>query len=234
MFSVKSDRTAVELPDHKLVFFAAPKVASSSIKKMLYQVQTGEEFPERHPDGSKTRIHGDFSPTVKFLDVGHGKYKKWAKITLVRDPVERIISAYANKVVNLGVLKEKHTAPEVLEKFGLHPAPSLGYFARNIDKYRLVSRSVNHHTAPLTAFLGHDLGYFDVVFKFDQLPMLVDFLSDHTGTEAILPPATNKTKPGETFRDIGVQARKSLLNHCAGDYALLRDFYTPRSFRGEK
>lgn len=227
METYKNKATAVELPEHKLVFFAAPKVASSSIKKMFFELFFDQPFEAINPDGSMYRIHRDFSGSRRFHAVAQGKYDDWTKITLVRDPVERLLSAYSNKVVDVGMLSEKWLDPKAAENLGVKMNPPLYYFVRNLDKYRILSRSIWHHTDPFTCFLGHDLGYFDRVFSFMELPDLVDFVSNHTGKKAILPISTNSAKTKCSFSDLGIEAKKSLLTFCAGDYALLRDYYKP-------
>ena len=227
MYKFFSNASAVELPAHRLVFFAAPKVASSSIKKMLFEIHFGKPYRERNPDGSKYKIHADFSRTRRFLEIPQDKYKGWTKITLLRDPVERVISAYANRVIDLKILSHKHVDPELMRTLGLRLDPDISYFMKNIDKYRVLSRPIWHHTNTFTEFLGHDLGYFDHVFKFDELDRLVGFISAHTGMNAVLPASTNHSKTRKSLADMELEARQSLLTYCAGDYALLKAYYAP-------
>ena len=229
MYKFKPDRSAVELPAHKLVFFCSPKTASSSVKKMLYEVFHDKPFKDHHPDGSKYMIHKDFSPTPRFLEIPEGKYDGWTKITLVRDPVERIISAYCNRVLDLNIISPKHIEQNQMDKYGLEYQPPMHKFMRNIEKYRMVSRPVWHHTDRLTSFLGHDLGYFDKVFKFGEFDKMVGYISEHTGHEAKLPASTNRSKSKRSFESLGENAKQSLLNYCAGDYALLKSYYSPPS-----
>lgn len=223
----QSNGSAVELPEHNIVFFSAPKVASSSIKKMLYEVIFGHRFKVVQPDGSRLKIHGDFSGTKRFLEIPKGKYDSWIKVTIVRDPVERIISAYTNKVFDLSLLTEKHVKREALDRLELSFDPPLDYFLKNLERYRILSRTVMHHTDPFTVFLGHDLSYFDHVFKFNQLKELEAYISDRTGVAAKLPQPTNRSKVKFHFEALDVQAKKCLLNYCSGDYALLKGYYNP-------
>lgn len=229
METYKNESTGVELPEHKLVFFAAPKVASSSIKRMFYEHSHGQPHPAKNSEGNRFRIHRDYSPTRRFLSIPEGKYDDWTKITLVRDPVERLLSAYANRVVEMKVLSEKFEDDSAFEKLGVQKNPPIHTFVRNIDKYRILSRPVLHHTDPFTAFLGHDISYFDHVFTFNQLAELVDFVWAFTGKKAVLPKSTNSVKVKTKYEVLGSEGRKSLLNFCAGDYALLKDYYKPPS-----
>ena len=229
MDTFKNIATGVELPDHKLVFFAAPKVASSSIKRMFYEHRHNRPVPEKNEDGGNFRIHQDFSSTRRFYSIPEGKYDGWTKITLVRDPVERLLSAFANRVVEMKILSEKFIEAKEFEKLGLKMNPPVFHFVRNLDRYRILSRPIWHHTDPFTAFLGHDLDYFDHIFAFNQLAELVDFVSVFTGKKATLPKATNGVKVKSKFEELGIEGRKSLLNYCAGDYALLKDYYKPPS-----
>jgi len=205
------NKTAVELPAHKLVFFAVPKVASSSIKKMLFEVVHGVPFQAKNPDGSNFRVHQDFSPTWRFQEIPPNKYEGWTKVTLVRDPVERVLSAYANRVLDLNILSEKWVERDALDRLELSYDPPIDHFLKNITKYRLLSRPIWHHTNPFTAFLGPDLGVFDHVFTFDQLDALVAFFAARTGIALELPPPTNSSKTRLLFSALGRQAQQNLL-----------------------
>lgn len=227
MYKFFPNASAVEVPAHKLVFFSSPKVASSTIKKMLYEVHFRKSYSDMNPDGSRYLIHNDFSRTKRFLEIPKGKYEGWTRITLVRDPVEKVISAYANRVAHLKVLSQKQVDPDLLHALKLRPDPEMHFFMRNIDKYRVLSRPIWHHTNAFTEFLGHDLNYFHHVFKFNELDKLVAFISNHTGENAVLPEPTNRTSKKHRYENLGYAARQSLLTYCSGDYALLKGYYAP-------
>jgi chondroitin 4-sulfotransferase 11 len=84
---------AIVSPRHRFIYFYIPKVASSSLKrnlsKNLFQMDTGK------------RVHFMFFDEV--IDVKRGDYQHFFKFAFVRNPWDRVVSCYADKILHADV-----------------------------------------------------------------------------------------------------------------------------------
>ncbi len=210
----------------KLAFYAVPKTASTSIKRMLYHVKTGSEFQERDENGKRQTVHARLCPTRYFMQINHKRYRDYTRFCLLRDPVQRIISAYGQRVVDSKELSRDAINPEAAKALGVNHDPGIDEFMIKLPEYRVLSGPVRHHTNPFTHFLGSDLAYFTHVYKTEDLPELVEMVAQKSGFDAKMP-HKNKTKSKKrSFDDLSKRAKRSLLRFCAGDYALLKGYYS--------
>jgi len=90
MLNSYSDNINLYLSGHEVLFFNVPKVASSSIWSYCAQVEKGfktENF---------SQIRSIKLPTIKSSEIN--KYPKVRKIAFVRNPFDRVVSCYRNKI----------------------------------------------------------------------------------------------------------------------------------------
>lgn len=150
------------LPDYGVFYGAVPKVACTSIKRAFFALENDREFEPFKVNGRIRNIH-DLYPTRPFDQLPQDRVSGLRRLALVRDPLDRFLSAYSNRV-------HKHKAlswwrfGEQLEKFGLAPDPGFEEYLDYFDKYRQASHDIYHHTLPMTFFLGSDPGYFDKLY----------------------------------------------------------------------
>ena len=155
----------------KLVFYPVPKNANSSFKKLFVELLSIEkdylflddEIPMYKKDKYKLEPNKNYwlwsflPPKPEFtmmpssLDV--------IKIAVVRDPIERFLSAYNNRVnwhkdINFNNLSMKDVVKRLKEK--------------NFD---------NQHFLPQTFFLGNDPNYFNYLTKMPSIDGLVDYIN---------------------------------------------------------
>jgi hypothetical protein len=145
--------------EHNVCFFPIPKTASTSIKVML--------FPQEAKNGKP--LHKD-NPAVNFNKTRHTQFKNWKKLAVVRDPIERVISCYRNKIVNAHQLFIDFS---ILRNFNmLSENPTFDEFVEKIELYSVASRAVKHHIQPTTFFLGSDSKYFTRLYKISEIAQL--------------------------------------------------------------
>lgn len=177
---------AITVWRYGLCYFPAPKTANTTIKHALHEVKTGQSFQsEMMPDGSRKHIHNVYK-TPKFSSVNHEKVRNLLRFAVIRDPIERLLSAWSNRVVYHGELSEKKTSAEVIRDRELVLNPSLPEFIERLEDYRAIKGSIRVHTDPLVDFLGMDAAYYHLLFDIRGLPSLARFLGIMTGREVTL------------------------------------------------
>ena len=194
------------------------------MKLAFYKLNHGEDFdPEKLEAPNKT-LHGGHFKTRAFYRLNHAFYEDFSRIAIIREPAKRIMSAYWDRVVRLGELAESAIDMDLARALKVAPDPGRGEFIRKLPAYRLLSKSIKHHTDPFTFFLGHDMRYFTDVVKIGKLDTFAAQVEALTGREFKIPHANgqNATPPSLTMNPA---ARRSLLAYCAGDYALLKGYY---------
>ena len=138
----------------KLAYFPVPKVANTSIKHALHQASHGDPYTgEISEDGARIHIHKKYKTSFwknSFID----ETERFVRFCIVRDPVDRLLSTYRNRVVHYKELSTDKIKPEVFQEYGVSPDPSIDEFIANLETYWKVSSSVHIHAAPLVEYLG--------------------------------------------------------------------------------
>lgn len=214
------------LSDHGIAYFAVPKVASSSIKLALYNLQEGRNARQfADPDREIHYVMRTHALRRRDLEEC-GEY--W-KFTVVRDPVKRLLSAFGNRIVHHqdntrgklnGVRRRLLSLPRT-------PAPD-DFFPR-LWRYMAASGALRHHFQPVASYTGTDLSKYDAVYPIERLADLERDLSERTG-QSVKFPRLQAFGPKLRFSDLSEAAAKAVLYHARRDYELLSDFYLPPEF----
>jgi hypothetical protein len=175
---------AMILDTFQLAYYPSPKVACTSLKTALYRLENSQDWQDFRIDGKTIYIH-DHIPSDAFepLEVQKSHYFKFA---ILRDPIDRFLSAYQNRVVDFGELSAEHIASHP-ELEGLPLSPTISEFVENLERYRSISPSIRHHTEPQHVFIGSDLSYYDRVFRFEEVQEIPEILYRITGIKFELP-----------------------------------------------
>jgi len=226
------------LPHFKCAFFSVPKIASTSLKNSIFEINNGFKFASiaqrMKQNGRKNSgtphfgIHQIYITGVFNIDE-FKHYRNFVKFTVIRDPLERLLSAYSNKVIFYKALEQPRVAQQ-LEYKGLDTNPDLNGFVLNINHYRQYSLPIRHHTEPISSFLGDRLNRFHRVFKIEKMENVVEFLSQSLGTVIDIP-IMQTGGPKFSVSDLDKKALKAATHFCALDYQLVRDYYEPPVLR---
>lgn len=164
----------VHLFNHRYSYLSVPKCSSTSLKFLFFEIENGRPFEPYTENGTHWHIHNAAYPFVPFEDLPHDRIAGHRRVCVVRDPVSRLLSCYANRVVARGDLNTLDLSPE-LRAMGVVEAPDIATFIRFLPEYRALSPVVAHHSEPLSHFLGRDPAYFDRIFNTGQVD---DFVAD--------------------------------------------------------
>lgn len=215
------------IPCCKLAYFPIPKIACTSLKHTLFEINNG--FYLRNPDqetrpkkkNRKCSIHAIYR-TAKYSEKEHTELNEYKSFAVIRDPMQRILSAYSNRILHHRALKKPAVVAALKEK-QLPLNPDINQFIMQIGQYRDVSNEILSHTRPLRYFLGKDLSRFDRIFTIQQMPEVARYLSETVGKEICIP----------RFQTGGEKQNLEMLTHeafdklrelCKPDYEIARDY----------
>jgi hypothetical protein len=224
--AVREAVVPVILTKYRLAYFPVPKVACSSIKHLLYLLEHGKNF-EKYIDGAgkKHNIHNAVYPSLNASEDDWSCADNLHRIAVVRDPVDRFLSAYHSRVAHFKELSDSKIDLGKAALLGVGPDPDLNHFIDGLELYRILSGSIKHHTDPQTSFLGHSLDYFDRVYKFEELDTLQADLRERTQQPVVLPHMLKTTATENP--SISAKRIRKIVEFYSGDYALLKGLYSP-------
>lgn len=217
---------AVLADDLPVTYYPIPKSGTSSVKYALMSLSS------RHgaladPD-NQVHDHLFTSWVDPFVPVYDGL---GGKFTVVRDPLERLLSAYSSRIRDVNVLKRSSAKVEMLKAFGLPADPDLDTFILNVEKYSASSWEIQFHVASPRHFVGSSLFLFDHVFRFEEMDKVEAFLSSVSGRKITIPKlqaARSKVSPS----NLSPAALAKAMRFCRYDYAFLVDYYDPARWGG--
>ena len=207
------------MPRIKLAYFPVPKVACTSIKEFLYEIGYGRPYaPTERKDGTRIYIH-QIIKTEEFDTLDLSRMDGFHRIAVVRDPIERFLSAFGNRVIYHRELSVDRAGP-ALARLGLPADPHLDAFIEHFAGYRAAVPSIRHHTDPAVAFLGTNPTYFTRVYRFSELAALAEDVRKLTGVTVQMP---RRQTGGPKFARSALSPRQTarLQEFYAADYAFL-------------
>ncbi|RJS91787.1 sulfotransferase family 2 domain-containing protein [Salinisphaera sp. Q1T1-3] len=152
-------RSPIVLQDYNLAYYPVPKCACTTVKEALYL----KKYGENHRSLAKS-IHRMLPSTT--LPEGRLPSTGMTTVAVVREPLERLASAYRHIIVRSRSLERFYDRGDLR---GLDPAPDMSGFVSNIEAYCEISHQIRHHVRSFTDFLGHDLSFFDYLIPMEQL-----------------------------------------------------------------
>jgi len=196
-----------------------PKIASTTIKCAIYEIETGEKF---NIEEKGIHVHSYMKKNNK-SDISSCEHR----FIVIRDPVKRFLSGYKNRVVYHRQLSEPFVKDRFKDLYWKIPhfSPGLGQFIENLETYLLV-RPMFHHLSPISDLIGrNNLHYFTHIYKFEDLLQFESELSRLLGKEVTF---GHMQAGGGTFHvnDLNRKQMKKVIKYYREDYKLLKGFYS--------
>lgn len=210
------------LDQYRIAFFNIPKVATTSIKNVFYRIENGHPFDPANHDGR--HIHQVLGSGAGVSEEAFEQYRDYWKFTVVRDPVKRILSCYANRIAHHNDLGRNFKVSLKLRLRGLPPRPSLERFIMDLERYRKYSRNIEHHSDSVATFIGADPARLDAVYPIERLADLADELGRRTGHDVAMP-HEESGGPKIKVSDLSERSYRKLIEFTKHEYELLKDFY---------
>jgi hypothetical protein len=170
----------VHLHKHKISYISVPKCGSTTLKHALFHFENGCDFRPFVTNGNNRHIHNTAYPFKPFNQLPHNRIKDYDRIAIVRDPIARMTSCYANRVIKEGDLDEIEIPPDLYAR-GVRRRPEFPRFVDLLRDYRAISPLIAHHTEPLAFFLGRSSTWFTRLFPLEQLHACADWITSRTG-----------------------------------------------------
>jgi len=218
----------VKLKGTDLIYFSIPKTACTSLKQAVLgwnepefaQVfpahdETGRLLPREFRGRQYFHVH-EFYPSIYFRPrwyVSPGMRGRW--FCVLRDPLERLLSAYGNRVIHHRDLEQD---PAAVEAAGLSLHPDVDEFVMKLEAYTRVNRRIYDHVRPVHHYLGPVARRFDRIFTLRQLSDLAAYCADAGAPLEV--PYLQTGGPKIPLSDLSQKAQTKLRRYYALDYLL--------------
>src|SRR5215204_3870755 len=154
----------------RLAYFPVPKVACTSLKSYFFRINNRADFTRfKVGDRHVTIHHVPGYAEEAFRPEFRDRFSGYERIAIVRDPLDRLTSAFRNKVAKARLLERDADAVRLCQIEGLASDPDLETFLLNVERYARLSTEIKHHTISQRHFLGEDLGFYDRVFRLEDV-----------------------------------------------------------------
>ena len=205
-----------------LIFFPIPKVACTSLKVLFYQINNSVEWRD-------TRLaYGQVHTLPGYGSLSYGAtnlsdYGSFERIAVVRNPVERALSAYrdkARRVVLSGTVSETK-----LKSAGLPLEPNPELFFSEIEQYFECAPVIREHMRPFSYYLGENIGEINRVFRLEELDKLAEFVGQCLGKPIEMISSNSSKNSVNAPKPVSEKALQMAADFVNEDISYLSEYY---------
>jgi hypothetical protein len=218
---VKSeDARLINILDSKIGYFPIPKVACTSIKEFMYQVENQAAFS---PQGKDVHVHAYFGKRLSGKKLASYEFC----FVVIRDPIKRFLSAYSNRVTHHKELSRDFISseyPQYAEQLPFFD-PNMEIFIDHLEEY-LQIEVIKHHIEPVSEHIAAThLHQFSKIYPLENISSLECDLSEILGRDVKF----GRSQTGGrkiSLGELSLIQMKTLIDYYKEDYQLLSEFYT--------
>jgi hypothetical protein len=218
---VKSeDARLINILDSKIGYFPIPKVACTSIKEFMYQVENQAAFS---PQGKDVHVHAYFGKRLSGKKLASYEFC----FVVIRDPIKRFLSAYSNRVTHHKELSRDFIFseyPQYAEQLPFFD-PNMEIFIDHLEEY-LQIEVIKHHIEPVSEHIAAThLHQFSKIYPLENISSLECDLSEILGRDVKF----GRSQTGGrkiSLGELSLIQMKTLIDYYKEDYQLLSEFYT--------
>lgn len=211
------------LEKYKIAYLPMPKCASTTMKKLFYYLQTGEETDMPHYF-FPIKISSKVEPRQM------SDYEGYFRCIIIRDPVKRFMSYFFKNIISerslFGIYGSDRYPLSGLDCL----LPNINCFIDRLEDYIYSFIDTRHHTLCQSAYIGNALADFDYVCPIEELEKMKLQLEELTETNIELPnlmrSSQSKSKSITPFYNISLHSLSKLINFYKDDYDILNEYYT--------
>lgn len=204
------------MPAQRMAFFFSPKAGGTSLRAFLFHAENGFAFRDHVVQGRRIDANA-LAVNYRFSRLQEDEMRGLRKYALLRDPVRRFLSGYANRVLHYRELSIE-AAGRALLREGLPPDPDIATFVENYAGYLRCSKSVARHFLRQQKFLGPDPAYYERVFRLEAVNELVEFVQRACGSDAQMP-RLQTGGPKLNFAALDEDVQVQIVDICRPDIA---------------
>jgi hypothetical protein len=167
------------IPRLKLGYQNIPKVATTSMVYWLYDCCEGSRAQPKEltdiPDWKRRYfLSGRFGPfSVENRTAAIAPYEDYYRFAVTRDPVDRFLSMFRNRVVFHRELSPDSKSSNALREAGLAFNPDVNQLIEKLHQYLACSDTVSHHARPMMDFIGPDLSVYSRIADISETNEIV-------------------------------------------------------------
>ena len=173
----------IDVPSTNLRIFAAPKVATSSLKEFCLTISDNPTRSSSLAGVSKSRLRHKLLPNLEFDSEMFEEGK--IPIALIRNPVSRFLSVYRNKVENPRGFHAKEWA--IAADRGYAKPSNVEEFLVDLHHFSNICPGVGRHALPQVRWIGESPLVFSKVFYLERISQLENLISSTIGRQIHLP-----------------------------------------------
>ena len=209
-----------------LTYISVPKCGCSSLKHLCFEIEHDAPFGDLKESLGLDRLHRAFASQRfrRFLSRRQAGDYGGDLVTVIRNPVDRLLSCYTNKVVKALAL---HDADQgALRTEGLSPDPDFDAFIANLDSYRALSKVVERHSRPLSYFLGDDPAQYVRIFDISDIADFAHLVNTRAGTHVPLQHLHRADASNHSTR-VTHETARAIETYMADDYETFGNYMKP-------
>lgn len=207
----------VDQGNARLAYYCIPKAGKTALKSTMKHISD---------DGGSYHNYGDkrFSPLLRWQ--GRNRFR----FTVVRDPVNRLVSAWSDRVGDRDDIRRSAISVMLAKPLGLNPSPDLEEFVLNLRKYALINDRIYRHVIPQTRYIGKQPDFYQAIYSIKQLNTLAAQLSGLVGKEVQIQQLNASRSSKREQPVLSAEALACAQDFYRQDYDLYGRYFEPCKF----